>query len=106
MRVLVTGGAGFIGSRLVRALVNAGKQVNQVVVADNLVTAHSVALISDVIDRVEFVHAHIRVAADLDRLPPGAYDRVYHLAASFANALSVEYPQADLLTNVEGTRNV
>src|SRR6185503_6223369 len=53
-----------------------------------------------------FVHADVRVAADLGRLPPGTYDRVYHLAASFANALSVEHPLLDMQTNVEGTRNV
>jgi UDP-glucose 4-epimerase len=100
MSVLVTGGAGFIGSRLVRHLVAAG---HRVVVADNLVTVHSLALLEGVTEAIEFVHLDVRCAEDFERLPKGPYDRVYHLAASFANALSVEHPLLDARTNVEGT---
>lgn len=103
LRVLVTGGAGFIGSNLVRALVERG---DRVVVVDNLVTSYSLRLIEDIADRVEFLHGDIRLAEDLERVTGPPFDRVYHLAASFANELSMEYPTIDMRSNIEGTLNV
>jgi UDP-glucose 4-epimerase len=103
MRVIVTGGAGFVGSNLVRALVAQG---HRAVVLDNLASTWSMRLLEDVAARIEFVHGDIRLAEDLERVPPGPYDRIYHLAASFANELSVEYPTIDTHSNIEGTRNV
>jgi nucleoside-diphosphate-sugar epimerase len=103
VRVLVSGGAGFIGSNLVRALVARGADV---VVADNLVATRSLRLVADVCPPARFVHVDIRSPEDLERLPDGPYDRVYHLAASFANALSLEQPDVDLKTNIDGTANV
>jgi len=93
MRVMVTGGAGFIGSNLVRALVGQG---HHVVVIDNLAASCSLRLIEDVADRIDFVHGDIRIAEDLERVSGGPFDRVYHLAASFANELSMEYPTIDM----------
>ena len=103
MRVIVTGGAGFIGSNLVRALVAHG---HRVVVIDNLASTWSLRLLEDVADRIEFVHGDVRLAEDLERIAPGPFERVYHLAASFANELSMEYPTIDMRTNIEGTLNV
>jgi UDP-glucose 4-epimerase len=103
MRVIVTGGAGFIGSNLVRALVERG---HQVVVVDNLATTWSLRLIEDLVDRVEFIHGDVRLAEDLERVGAAPVDRVYHLAASFANELSMEYPTIDMRSNIEGTLNV
>ena len=103
LRVIVTGGAGFIGSNLVRALVERG---DQVVVVDNLATNWSVRLIEDVASRIEFIHGDVRLAEDLERVGRGPFDRVYHLAASFANELSMEYPTIDMRSNIEGTLNV
>src|SRR4030095_15203799 len=88
MRVLVTGGAGFIGSNLVRALVG---QSHQVVVVDNLATTWSLRLIEDVAEQVEFIHGDVRLPEDLERVGRRAFDRVYHLAASFAHDSSLDY---------------
>ncbi|MFO0762199.1 MAG: NAD-dependent epimerase/dehydratase family protein [Byssovorax sp.] len=103
MKVLIVGGAGFIGSHLTRSLAEAG---HVVVVADNLVTARSLDLLGPARARVDFHHVDIRCPEDFLGLPAGPYDRVYHLAASYANALSVQNPRLDLRTNVEGTLNV
>ncbi len=103
MRALVTGGVGFIGSHLVRGLVTAGADV---VVADNLSSTHTLELIADVRDRIEFHHVDVRCPEDLGRLPRGHYDRIFHLAASFANELSIEHPVLDARTNADGTANV
>ncbi|NVB41285.1 NAD-dependent epimerase/dehydratase family protein [Pseudenhygromyxa sp. WMMC2535] len=98
--VLVTGGAGFIGSRLVHALARAGQRV---VIADNLSAKRSLDLLAGA--RCEFFHVDVRCPEDFAALPRVHYDRVYHLAASFANARSVDLPVADWRTNVEGTRH-
>ncbi|MFO0625311.1 MAG: NAD-dependent epimerase/dehydratase family protein [Polyangiales bacterium] len=100
MRALITGGAGFIGSNLSRRLLDAG---HEVVVMDNLVSTGSLRLLGDAARRVVFCHGDVRSAEDFARLPAGPYDRVFHLAASFANELSVEHPLLDLRTNVDGT---
>lgn len=102
-RVVVTGGAGFVGSNLVRGLVARG---HRVVVVDNLATTWSLRLLEDVADRIEFVHGDVRLAEDLERVGPAAVDRVYHLAASFANELSMDYPTIDMRSNIDGTSNV
>lgn len=102
MRILVTGGAGFIGSNLTRSLVARG---DEVVVFDNLVTFGSLRAIEDIRHRVAFIHGDIRCAEDLARVS-GAFDRVYHLAASFANELSVQMPDLDMRVNADGTANV
>ena len=99
----MTGGAGFVGSRLALALASQG---HRVVVADNLSANGGWHLLGAAPAGVERVHADIRVADDLDRLPAGAWDRVYHLAASFANARSIAHPTLDETTNVLGTMNV
>jgi UDP-glucose 4-epimerase len=103
MRVLVTGGAGFIGGNLVGALVARG---DEVVVLDNLATTHSLAALAGVVDDVAFVHGDVRCPEDLARLGRAPFERVYHLAGSFANELSLEAPQLDARSNVDGTRNV
>lgn len=103
MRVLITGGAGFIGSNLVGEWRRRGADVT---VFDNLVSTWSLRLIERFLDGLHFVHGDVRAPEDFSRLPPGPYDRIYHLAASFANELSVEHPTLDVRTNAEGTRNV
>jgi len=76
-RILVTGGAGFIGSFAVEALVAAGAKVT---VLDNL-SAGRREFLAGVADRIAFVQGDAGDPATLDRLLPGM-DSVWHLAAN------------------------
>jgi UDP-glucose 4-epimerase len=103
MRVLVTGGAGFIGSHLVERLLADGADV---VVLDDLSTG-SLKNIAHVIGRAGFEH-HVGSIADaalVDRLV-GNCHVVVHLAAAVGVRLIVERPVHTIETNVEGTRTV
>jgi nucleoside-diphosphate-sugar epimerase len=71
MKILVTGGAGFIGSHLCRALLDQGYYV---FCADNLVTG-SLENIKDFSNRFLFL------PGDIEKLPNLNYDRIYHLAS-------------------------
>src|SRR5438552_10863315 len=101
MRVLVTGGAGFIGSHLVDALCDAGHDVT---VLDNLLTG-GVANISHRLATVRFLNASILdetvVAPEVERA-----DLVFHLAAAVGVRHIVERPLDSLLVNTRGTENV
>lgn len=95
--VLVTGGAGAIGSRLVRRLLADGAR--RVVVVDDLSSGYAWLLPDDA-----RVTLHVHDVADIASLPI-ALDRptVFHLAAFFANQNSVDHPFDDLHTNGRGT---
>ncbi|MBI2670049.1 MAG: NAD-dependent epimerase/dehydratase family protein [Candidatus Yanofskybacteria bacterium] len=97
-KVVVTGGAGFIGSHLVDALVGEGYLV---VVIDNLSTGKR----SQVNKAVRFVKADIR---DLKKIKPyfkGA-ELVFHTAAQARMQPSIKDPTATLENNVSGTLNI
>lgn len=96
MRYVVTGGAGFIGTNLVKALIEAG---HQVVVIDNYAGGcHE----DRVVAGVEYFEGDIRNAADLDRVLPGAQG-IFHLAALPRVSFSVEQPWETHDVNVNGT---
>src|SRR2546423_12515357 len=99
MRALVTGGAGFIGSHLVDALLAEG---HQVCVVDNLATGSRV----NVKPSAEFVEADVRNREELVRIgrrfAPGLG---FHLAAPTPAARSASDPLPDAATNVPGTVN-
>jgi UDP-glucose 4-epimerase len=101
LRVLVTGGAGFIGSHLVKALVKAGHQVR---VLDNLSTG-SIENLTDVLDAIEFVRGDIRDYGTVESAVRGV-NAVVHLAALIDVAESVEKPDLYFDVNVIGTYNV
>jgi UDP-glucose 4-epimerase len=96
-QVLVTGGAGAIGSRLVSRLLERG--ASHVSVIDDLSSGYRWLLPND-----PRVTLHVHDVADIGTLPL-ALERpiVFHLAAFFANQNSVDHPQADLHTNGRGT---
>jgi UDP-glucose 4-epimerase len=104
MRVVVTGGAGFIGSNLVRALADRG---DDVVAVDNLVTGRR-EHVEDLIDRGRASLLVCDIVSDASRLREifeGA-DAVVHLAANADVRFGLEQPRSDLEQNVLGTHNV
>jgi UDP-glucose 4-epimerase len=104
MRTLVTGGAGFIGSNLVDALVERG---DEVAVLDDVSTGRRENLELALANGAEFVDGDVRdgeaVDALCERLRP---DAIFHLAAQIDVRKSVADPAFDARVNVEGTINV
>ena len=102
-RVLVTGGAGFIGSHLVDRLVDEGFSVR---VLDNL-SSGSLTNIRAHVDsgKVEFVKGDIRNDKTVAECVRGV-GAVVHLAALVSVPYSVEHPDEAFEANVEGTVNL
>jgi nucleoside-diphosphate-sugar epimerase len=96
--VLVTGGAGAIGSNLVRALSPLCKRV---IVLDNLVSSPRWNVPS--LPNVLFVEGDILDEVKLKRVFFEKPEIVFHLAAFFANQNSVDHPENDLMVNGMGT---
>jgi UDP-glucose 4-epimerase len=103
MKLLVTGGAGYIGSNLVDALLADG---HEVYVVDNLSTG-KIGNIRHLLgkDQFHFVNDTILNRALMDRLI-SEVDQVYHLAAVVGVKYVVEDPLKNIYTNVTGTEVV
>lgn len=101
LRYIVTGGAGFIGCNMVRALVAQGHNVR---VFDNFSTGREEAL-RDVQNEIEIIHGDIR---DTHVLAQAFIDstHIIHLAAIRPVAKSIEQPQEVNEVNISGTLNV
>ncbi|HWJ85452.1 MAG TPA: dTDP-glucose 4,6-dehydratase [Cellulomonas sp.] len=101
MRVLVTGGAGFIGANFVHQTVRERPDV-RVTVLDALTYAGDEASLADVADRITFVRGDVADAAVVDRLVADT-DVVLHFAAESHNDNSLSDPWPFVQTNVIGT---
>ena len=103
MRVLVTGGAGFIGSHLVDRLIRDGHSIT---VLDNLATGRLTnldeALKSGL---VTFIEGSILDEPLVDELVAKS-DFIYHLAAAVGVFNILEKPIECMITNIKGTENV
>ena len=98
MRVLVTGGAGYIGSHVVRQLVERG---DDVVAYDSLVTGHDWA-----VGDAELVVGDVGDRATLDRVLARGFDSVLHFAASTVVPDSVADPLSFYRNNTANTLNL
>ena len=96
MRILVTGGAGYIGATAVALLLDAGYEVT---VLDDLSTGHADALPAN----VKFVQGSLLNAGDLDKALEGC-DAVMHFAAKSLVGESVEKPELYEAVNVGGSK--
>ncbi|MEN0133821.1 MAG: dTDP-glucose 4,6-dehydratase [Rhodococcus sp. (in: high G+C Gram-positive bacteria)] len=101
MRLLVTGGAGFIGANFVHQTVAERPDV-QVTVLDALTYAGNRRSLDAVADRIEFVHGDVADFALVDRLVAES-DAVVHFAAESHNDNSLADPAPFVQTNVIGT---
>jgi len=101
-RVLVTGGAGCIGSNLVRALVKADAE--KVTVLDDFSSGPRWNLPNH--PQLFLVEGSVLSEEDLNKAFSARPQYVFHLAAHFANQSSVDNPETDLMVNGLGTLKV
>ncbi len=101
-RILVTGGAGFVGSNMVAALAND----NEVTVIDNLSNVPDDRYIKEFsgINNFRFLKRDITEERTFDDLP--GFDLIVHLAANSDVQKGSQNPDIDLKQNIIGTRNV
>ena len=103
MKILITGGAGFIGSHLAEKLLNEG---NEIYVIDNLSTGR-LENIESFKDKPNF---HLTIGSVLNRelmeMLISKVEQVYHLAAAVGVKYIIENPLLSLKTNIMGTDNV
>lgn len=103
MRILITGGAGFIGSHLTDRLVTDGHQIT---ILDNLATGRK-GNVANHLDgaSVTFIEGSILNLPLLDGLIKDT-EYVFHLAAAVGVFNIVNHPLESLMTNIRGTENV
>jgi len=95
-RVLITGGAGFIGSHLAKRLLNTG---NDVTILDNLTTGES----NNIPSGADFINCDISKKKTYKTLTGREFSHVLHLAAQSSGEISNEKPDLDLEVNTLGT---
>src|SRR4029453_3880731 len=105
MRILVTGGAGFIGSHLVEKLLAAG---HEVVILDDFNDFYDPQIkhanIAGFLSDVTVCYVHLRVSASVRTVfSPERADAIVHLAARAGVRPSIQHPRLYYDTNVIGT---
>ena len=99
MKVLVIGGAGYIGSHVVKELM---AKNHEVTVFDNL----SSGLIQNLFKKNEFIAGDILHPEDLDKAFACGFDAFIHLAAFKAAGESMIFPEKYSINNINGTLNI
>lgn len=99
MKVLVIGGAGYIGSHVVKELMKSGHEVT---VFDNL----SSGLRQNLFAKNDFIHGTILIQSDIEAAFSRGFDAFIHLAASKAAGESMIVPEKYAVNNVTGTLNI
>ena len=103
-KVVITGGAGFIGSNLIRKLIE--KDIEKILVIDDLSTGNLDNLAEFKNNNlIEFVESRVEDCQNLNSLIEG-YDFCFHLAAGVGVQYIMENVSKALLTNIEGTHKI
>lgn len=97
MRILITGGAGFIGSHLTGLLSS-----ETVTILDDL----SAGRLENIPDDANFVCCDVKSPLARDVVKNGHFDAIVHLAAQTMVPASMEDPKKDMEDNIEGTVNI
>jgi UDP-glucose 4-epimerase len=100
MKVLITGGAGFIGSHLTAFLAEQG---HEVIVLDNLLRGNKIE--ANILSKITFVEGDVRNQDLVMKLSENC-DQIYHLAAILGVDIVADNPVETMETEVEGTKNV
>jgi len=100
MKLLVTGGAGFIGSHLVERLVELG---HDVVVIDNLLRGNKIPL--EVLSKITFIHGDVRDQTLVEHWVKDI-DVIFHFAAVLGVDVVADQPVETMDVEVIGTRNI
>ncbi|MCL0097684.1 NAD-dependent epimerase/dehydratase family protein [Dehalococcoidia bacterium] len=100
--ILITGGAGCIGSNLTKALIKA--EAGKIIILDDLSAAERWNI--PTAPNVVFIEGSVLNEEVLKRVFSTKLDFVFHLAAHFANQNSVDNPETDLMVNGLGTLKV
>ena len=103
-KVVITGGAGFIGSNLIKKLIE--KDIEKILVIDDLSTGN----LNNITEfkknnLIEFVESRVEDCENLNSLIKG-YDFCFHLAAGVGVQYIMENVSKALLTNIEGTHKI
>ena len=99
MNILVTGGAGYIGSHVVHELIDKG---NRVTIFDDLSTGNE----NNIDTRAKFFRGSTLIKSDLEKVMKNRFDGVIHLAASKAAGESMLYPEKYIINNLMGSYNL
>ena len=99
--ILVTGGNGAVGSNLVKKLLN---QSAKIVVLDDFSQSSTKNLA--IHKNLKIIKGNITDEKILKKIFSQKYDYIFHLAARFANELSVQNPIEDLIVNIQGTLQI
>ena len=97
-KIVITGGAGFIGSNLAKKFLSEGTE--KILIIDDLSTGNKNNLVG--LDKIEFIESRIEDVNNLDELVSG-YDFCFHLAAGVGVQYIMENVSKALLTNIEAT---
>ena len=101
MNILITGGAGFIGSNLCKSLIY-NKKISKIIVVDNLSSGRNI--LND--KKYKFLNIDISNYKELNKIPRLKFDIIFHFAGQSSGPLSHKIFDKDLNTNLIGTVNI